>query len=580
MTDTNGIGLPPWGWPGRTSGAAPALAGDGTPGVVARVAAARGLDARALESLSPVPLADAVGAAGAPHGTAAFTATLERALAAGPVGLLADYDVDGGTSAAILADAIELVGGRSVLVVPDRLREGFGPNPRCLDALHAAGCRSVVTLDCGSAVLGMLDAHAERTGAVVLVLDHHTAEGGGARWAGRIVNPQATPAGEPHRGLCTGALAWFLARALAERRGVRVAGPHEARWSALAGLALVCDVMPMGPGQTLGRALVAESFAAGHAAGPAVEALLGLAGRAGCALDWWDWAFRVGPRLNAGSRMGESALAARALRSRDPHDVADAAQALHAHNEARKAAGRTLDEAASRFALVQGRAPVLVAALDEATPGLAGIAASRLVERFGWPAVVLGRHPAGGWSGSGRSALGFDLGGAVAAGVAAGAIAGGGGHAAACGLRIAERGVEEARRWLAERFEAQRGDVRPVRRVEAVLGAADVEPAALARIDAAFKRWEPWGPDWRAPVLGVAAHVVRSYTHRNGHVFMTLDAGGRRVEAIWWRAPPRWKAALHHGRLRAIVRIDTDARPGYADRPHRLVVDAAQWPEG
>ena len=122
---------------------------------------------------------------------------------------------------------------------------------------------------------------------------------GGARWAGRIVNPQATPAGEPHRGLCTGALAWFLVRALAERRGAQVTGPLEARWSALAGLALVCDVMPMGPGQTLGRALVAESFAAGHAAGPAIEALLGLAGRAGCTLDWWDWAFRVGPRLNA-----------------------------------------------------------------------------------------------------------------------------------------------------------------------------------------------------------------------------------------------------------------------------------------
>ena len=295
----------------------------------------------------------------------------------------------------------------------------------------------------GSAVLGMLDAHAERTGAVAMVLDHHTAEGGGARWAGRIVNPQATPAGAPHRGLCTGALAWFLARALAARHGVDVAAPHQARWSALAGLALVCDVMPMGPGQTLGRALVAESFAAGHEAGPAVEALLGLAGRAGCALDWWDWAFRVGPRLNAGSRMGESALAARALRSRDPHDAADAAQALHAHNEARKAAGRTLDTAATAFARVRGRAPVLVAALDEATAGIAGIAASRLVERFGWPAVVLGRHPAGGWSGSGRSALGFDLGGAVAAGVAAGAIAGGGGHAAACGLRVADGGVEE-----------------------------------------------------------------------------------------------------------------------------------------
>ena len=509
MTDTNGIGIPPWVWPGRTSGAALTLAADGTPGAVARVAAARGLDARALESLSPVPLADAVGEAGEPDGTAAFAATIGRALAAGPVGLLADYDVDGGTSAAILADAIELVGGRSVLVVPDRLREGFGPNRRCLDELHAAGCRSVVTLDCGSAVLGMLDAHAGRTGAVAMVLDHHTAEGGGARWAGRIVNPWATPAGEPHRGLCTGALAWFLARALAERRGVQVAGPHKARWSALAGLALVCDVMSMGPGQTLGRALVVESFAAGHAAGPAVEAVLGLAGRSGSELDWWDWAFRVGPRLNAGSRMGESALAARALRSRDPEDVAHAAEALHALNEDRKAAGRKLDEAATGFGLVQGRAPVLVAALDEATAGIAGIAASRLVERFGWPSVVLGRHRAGGWSGSGRSALGFNLGGAVVAGVAASAIAGGGGHAGACGLRVAEGGVEDARRWLAARFEAELGDVRPVRRVEAVLGAADVEPAALARIDAAFKRWEPWGPDWRAPVLGVTANVAR-----------------------------------------------------------------------
>ena len=251
------------------------------------------------------------------------------------------------------------------------------------------------------------------------------------------------------------------------------------------------------------------------------------------------------------------------------------ADALQEHNDARKAAGRVLEATAVEYAHHYGSPPVVVVAVEEATPGIAGITASRLVERWGWPAVVLGPTAGGVWAGSGRSALGWNMGAAVLDGVKAGVLARGGGHAAACGMHVERDGVDDARRWLADRFRADMGgDVVPVRAIEACLTGDDVAPGKLAAIAADFARWDPWGPDWRPPVLAVRdARITRTYEHANGHVFLTLDIGGRAVEAVWWRAPPDWRASAPGGALTAIVGINKDRRPGFEDRPHRLRVE-------
>ncbi len=378
-----------------------------------------------------------------------------------PIGLLGDYDVDGATSVALLARYLRAVDGLVAIDVPDRLREGYGPNPLALGRLAEQGCRLVVTLDSGTTAFDALAVAAER-GQEVIVVDHHVAELQ-LPPALAVVNPnrrdQASPVGELAAVGVTFLLVVALNRALRARgHFARRPEPDLRRWLDLVALGTVCDVVPL---TGLNRALVAQGLkVAARRDNPGLAALAAAA-RLNGAPSAEHFGFVLGPRINAGGRTGRSDLGAQLLLSDLPEEVAEIAERLERLNEQRRAVERQVLAAAERQlapALAAG-APLLVAAGEGWSPGVVGLAAARLVERHHRPAVVIGLADGCG-KGSGRSVAGFDLGGAVIAARQAGLLLEGGGHPMAAGLSVRADRLD-ARRRLPDR--AARARPRPRR---------------------------------------------------------------------------------------------------------------------
>jgi single-stranded-DNA-specific exonuclease len=434
------------------------------------------------------------------------------------VGIFGDYDVDGATSAALLARFFAAVGTQTRVYVPDRLREGYGPNTAALVALRREGVRVVVTVDCGTTAYLPL-AEAATAGLEVIVVDHHVAEPRLPE-ATAIVNPNRLDETSPHGALAAVGVAFLLVVAI--NRELRQAGwysggrvePDLLGWLDLVALGTVCDVVPLAG---VNRALVAQGIkVAQRKTNPGLVALAAVAG-VDEPLDAYHLGFVLGPRVNAGGRVGAADLGARLLASDDPALAAELAGQLDLYNrERRDLEARTL-EAAIVMAEGTVQSPVLVfAAAENWHPGVIGIVASRLKERYERPVCIVALADGIG-RGSGRSIAGLPLGPAVIAARQAGLLINGGGHAMAAGFTVAAAKLDALRAFLVERL----GDgldheqLVPELRVDGALSVAAAHRELIDHI----ARLAPFGaanPEPRFAFSGV--RVTHAEAVGNGHL--------------------------------------------------------------
>jgi single-stranded-DNA-specific exonuclease len=512
------------------------------PEVMGRILAGRGLALDGVPAFIRPRLRDALPDPSHLHDLDRAVDRLADAVAAGePVGLLGDYDVDGATSVALLARYLQAVDGRAAIDVPDRLLEGYGPNPAALERLAAQGCRLVVTLDSGTVAFDALALAAER-GLEVIVVDHHAAEPS-LPPALAVINPNRCDQVSPARELAAVGVTFLVIVALNRTlrgRGhfARRAEPDLRRWLDLVALGTVCDVVPL---TGLNRALVAQGLKVAARGGNPGLAALALAARCDGAPSAEQFGFMLGPRINAGGRTGCSRLAAELLLCEAPDEVALIVARMERLNQERQALQRRVIEAAERQlgpALAAG-APLLLAAGEDWSPGVAGLAAARLVERYHRPALVIGMAGEVG-KGSGRSVPGFDLGSAVIAARQAGLLLQGGGHPMAAGLTVRADMLDALGRFLTERLERELGRGPPPPPDLALDGALQVtalSPALAERLGSLgpFGRGNP-EPRFMLP-------DARSFQVRRigeSHLDCILqDAAGGRVRAVAFGAAER-----------------------------------------
>jgi len=453
-----------------------------------------------------------------------------------------DYDVDGATSSALLLRFFRSVGGNIGVYIPDRRKEGYGPNVPALVKLKAEGAAVVVTVDCGITAFEPL-AEAKRAGLDTIVIDHHMAEIALPE-AIAVVDPNRIDDASPHKQMAAVGVAFLLAvgvnRALREANWYGAARPEPdlRQWLDLVALGTVCDVVPL---TGVNRALVRQGLKVmGERRNVGLAALADVA-RLKEAPGAYHLGFLLGPRVNAGGRVGQADLGARLLSSDDPHEVGALALRLDEFNAERRAIERdVLDQAISRVEGLygpdrKGLPAALVVESDGWHVGVIGIVASRLVERYGRPAFVIGLDGDLG-KGSGRSVRGVDLGAAVIAARQAGLLVNGGGHAMAAGLTVTREALPALACFLDERIAPQLGAAPPVR--ELGIDAALSPGAATQELVDMIERVGPFGAGNALPRF-VLTNVRVSYaqTVGDGHVRCTLVGAERgRVDAIAFRA--------------------------------------------
>ena len=452
------------------------------------------------------------------------------------IAIFGDYDVDGATSAALLKRFFDAVGARTRIYVPDRQREGYGPNAPALLRLKQEGAAVVVTVDCGITAHAPLAAAAD-AGLDVIVVDHHVGEPSLPR-AVAVINPNRLDETSEHRMLAAVGVAFLLV--VGVNRALRRVGWYEGRrepdlmgWLDLVALGTVADVVPL---TGLNRAFVAQGLKVmRRRANPGLAALADVA-RIDEAIGAYHAGFILGPRVNAGGRVGAADLGARLLSTDDPAEARDLAQKLDAHNaERRDIEARVLAQA---MAQVEdgGRRALLFAAGEGWHPGVVGIVASRLKDRFNRPACVVALDGAIG-RGSGRSVAGLALGPLVIAARQAGLLLNGGGHAMAAGFTVPAERLLELRDFLEARAVEVLGTDEPVAElsIDGALSAAAATPdfAELVQRIGPFGTGNP-EPRFVLPQM----RVLRADVVGGAHLRLVLadGAGAGRVKAVAFRA--------------------------------------------
>ena len=549
-----------WSWPDETpertrEGVAVARALN-APDAFGRALANRGIGTSRTSDLVERPLRECTAGIGDPDGVEEAAGRLLDLGRKGRLGVICDFDVDGATAQAILIETLRAVlpdgAGDPVVTVPHRNTEGFGPNVRCLNHLSEKGVTGVAVLDCGTSAGRLLDRFHESTSIETVVVDHHPPHHLRAPESGCLVNPWVRRAGDPKEQgtLCTAGLAWFLARSMLRQAGCTASGtaPLRKRLTLLAALGTLCDVMPVDA--PFNRSLVQAGvrlLSEPAVIPPGLRALVDLAGLRGKPRSE-DLNWKIGPRLNAGSRMGKSSLAARCLREEKPRTARELAKQLHELNHERRELGRQaakeLDSSVGLEALAEG--PVNVHRVSAATPGTVGLVAGSLVRRFGWPSLAVAERDDDILAGSGRAALGFNLGAAVSDACQEGILVSGGGHAAACGVTLKPSRVKDLESFLRARFVALSAEdgrlPEPTHRIDAALSGKDLASESLFGLAKAQERFEPWGQGLEGLVFGVRACTLKSSNMTGkGHLFLTLSADGTDFPAVWWSVPQDWR---------------------------------------
>ena len=455
--------------------------------------------------------------------------------------VFADYDVDGASSAALLVRWFRAMGADLPIYVPDRITEGYGPSPAAFRSLREQGFDLVVTVDCGAAAHDAIAAAGE-IGLEVVVIDHHLMRAGEAPAAAALVNPNRPDCGSGQGHLAAAGVTFVLLAALnREARGRGLfqsrAEPDIRQWLDLACLGAICDVTSL---TGFNRALAAQGLKVMSAwRNPGLAALMQVAGAAGAVASAFHVGFVLGPRINAGGRIGRADIGARLLSTDDPVEARDLAMELDALNASRKEVERQVTEAAIHQIEHETNAPdapILVVAADGWHPGVIGIVAGRLRERYRKPVIVVGIDRAANvGKGSGRSQPGVNLGAAVQAAYDGGLLMAGGGHAMAAGLSVRPDTIPELRAFLCDALAA-----------ETLAAAAEdgleidalITPAGSDRaLWQAFQGLAPFGTGNPEPMFAAAdVRIERPMAVRGGHVRCTLtDGAGGRLKAIAWR---------------------------------------------
>lgn len=494
--------------------------------------------------------------------------------------VFADYDVDGGTSAALLVRYFRARGRDLHVYVPDRSKEGYGPSAAAFAQLQAQGVELVITVDCGAAAHAPLEA-AAAMGLDVVVFDHHLMSGP-APPARAVVNPNRPdcPSGQ---GALTAAGVVFVALAglnrHARRKGLPGSNhlPDPMAWLDLAALGTVCDVAPL---TGFNRAIVAQGLKVlGRGANIGLAALARVAGREGSA-KVYDLGFVLGPRLNAGGRIGDSSLATRLLASEEPAEVEELALRLDQLNAERRSIEQNiLAEAIAQADGHEGKRNAVVVAAPHWHPGVIGVVAGRLKERLLKPVIVIGggcgEEPA---KGSGRSVAGVNLGRAVAAAARDGLLLAGGGHAMAAGLSLDWANLDRFRDYLADATAQEcAASVHEARSlwIDAVASIRALDFSLLAAIEA----MGPYGAGHSEPILALTdVRVAFAQRMKGEHVRATLqDVGGHKIRAIAFRCAdgPIGQALLARaGSFSALVRISRNSYRGL-DEVQAEIIDLA-----
>lgn len=500
-----------------------------------------------------------------------------------PVAIFGDYDVDGAASAALMARFFAHHGVPARIYIPDRLFEGYGPNVAAIELLAKEGARLIVTVDCGTTSFEPLAAAASH-GCDVMVIDHHQADTQLPKILG-VVNPnrQDDISGQGH--LCAAGVVFLVLVATARELRRRAHGTEAPLkdWLDLVALATVCDVVPLGG---LNRAYVTQGLKVmRQRRNTGLAALADVA-----ALDQppnaYHLGFILGPRINAGGRIGDAGLGARLLTLDDPAEAARIAALLDKLNKERKAVEQEMLQAAlaegeQRFAEAPDL-PLLIVGSEAWHKGVVGLVASRLVERFGRPACVIAWDPEreGVQHGTGslRSVMGVDIGGAVRAAMAEGHLVKGGGHAMAAGLTVARDKLAALETFLNATLAAPAGTVEERRSldIDGALTAAGVSDALIDLLE----RAGPYGQGNPQPRFALPAHRVKFAKVVGGaHVRCALEASdGTRLDAIAFRAADQPLGALLMDRGGLPLHVAGHLRRdgwGGRDRIEFMIEDAA-----
>ena len=453
------------------------------------------------------------------------------------VALFGDYDVDGACSCALMVRYLRHFGIEPQVHIPDRIFEGYGPNIGAMDRLIDSGATLIITMDCGTTSDAPI-AHARARGADVLVIDHHLSDHD-LPPATALVNPNRPDDISGLGYLCAAGVTFMVL--VAVNRALRQqgqGGPDLLKLLDLVGLATVCDVVPL---VGLNRAFVVRGLEVARRGDNPGIASLALASRINGPINPYHFGFLIGPRINAGGRIGNAALGTELLTVTDEHHaLAIAARLDELNSERQRIEAEALQEAIAVAELEVGSGegpPVLVLASANWHPGVAGLIAARLRERFERPSFAIALGADGTGTGSGRSMPGVDLGRAVIEAVERGIINRGGGHAMAAGVTVANGQLGPFRSFLSD---ALSDEVAVARAATALsVDAALTARGATVNLVHDVEKAGPFGSGNPSPVFAFPSHRARfpQVVGKGGHVSFTLTSDdGARIKAIAFRA--------------------------------------------
>lgn len=509
----------------------------------------------------------------------------EAVLGQETVTIYGDYDVDGATSAALMIHLLRMLGHDARYYIPDRLLEGYGPSGEALVRLGAEGSSLVVTVDCGAMAHEALDM-AHRAGVDVIVVDHHKCSAQ-LPVAAALVNPNRldeSETGAAHGHLAAVGVAFLLA--IATVRTLRERGYFETRPEPdlfalldLVALGTVADVAAL---HGLNRALVAQGLKVmARRMNTGMAALID-ASRLNRAPVCSDLGFALGPRINAGGRVGEATLGVRLLTTSDPDEARNIAAQLSALNEERRAIEAMVQEAAEAQMAQQHNRSVLVLAGEGWHPGVIGIVAGRIKEKTAKPVLViaLDADEKGHGKGSGRSISGVDLGSAIMAAREHGLLVAGGGHAMAAGLTIEPGKLQALSDWLDERLSAAvlRAQEERSMLLDLALAPGGLTPNLVETLESAG----PYGVGWPAPRVAVGpVRLVKCDIVGKDHVRLIASGrDGASFKAIAFRAAESelGQVLLHGAKGRSLWLAGRAKIDDWGSRPQaELHVEDAAW---
>ncbi|WP_256750488.1 single-stranded-DNA-specific exonuclease RecJ [Mesorhizobium sp. Mes31] len=513
--------------------------GHGVPDIVARVLAGRGVTAEQTERFLDPTIRDLL-----PDPTSltdmdkAAARIAAAVIAREKVAIFGDYDVDGAASSALLKRFLAHFSVPSEIYIPDRIFEGYGPNPDAMRELVSRGATLIVTVDCGTNSAASIDA-ANAAGADVVVLDHHQV-GGPLPAAIAVVNPNRDDdlSGQGH--LCAAGVVFLALVQTAKILRGRMADaepPDLLSLLDLVALATACDVVPL---IGVNRAFVVKGLQMARQQKNEGLAALARVSRIGEPISTFHLAYLIGPRINAGGRIGDAALGSRLLATDDPVEARAIAETLDRLNQERQLMEQEMLAAARAEAdaeLAGGNGPaIVVTASNNWHPGIVGLLASRLKDHARRPAFAIAFNANGVGTGSGRSVSGFDLGRLVREAADAGLIVKGGGHGMAAGITVERSRLGELRAFFEERAAADVFRLQGEERL-AIDGALAAEGATVGLLDA-LEKAGPFGAGHAAPVFVLPRHrLADARPVGTNHIRVDLQSeSGGRIQAIAFRA--------------------------------------------